>query len=102
LIEEISYKDGWRFVVDGIACAVDIHVRVWRRDVVTGEMGYGTSGSVRLLPGMSDGDILRKAFQLILGFEEHEVREHFKWSGRAIFGPHTSLEALFEAAARRD
>jgi hypothetical protein len=30
--------------------------------------------------------------------EEHETREVFRYRGRAIFGPHLSVEALWEIA----
>ncbi len=49
---------------------------------------------------MTRGEIVRTALMAVLAVEEHEARERFLWRGRAVFGPHLSLEALWESAER--
>jgi hypothetical protein len=73
-----------------------------RKDVITGEMGWGWGGKAYPTPETSDGDIVKAIFGLYKGYVEHEARETFLWNGRRIFGPHTGIEALWEAAAHVD
>lgn len=44
------------------------------------------------------GEVLQTAFMAVLTFEEHEVRENFRYKGRAVFGPHLTLTALWNNA----
>lgn len=56
----------------------------------------------RLIPsGWDDGQIVRAAFAMILSYEEHETREGFLWRGRAVFGPHQSVESLWAISGER-
>lgn len=57
-----------------------------------------------LSPFMTDGEILQSALLAVLLFEEHEVRENFRFDGLRLFGPHKSLAALsqVEEAPRGD
>lgn len=74
----------------------------WRKDIITGEMGYGYGGKAYLSPHASDSELVQTVFGLYKGFWEHEARETFKWRGRRVFGPHIATEALWEVAKRID
>lgn len=107
LVKLISYKDGYRLI-----CETDktdpengrlyLQVECDRPDVFTGVMGTGRGGKAYLSEHMTDGEIVKIAFGLFKAYEEHECREFFKLQGRAIFGPHISVEALWEVADRLD
>lgn len=45
---------------------------------------------------MTKSEIVQTAFLAILTAEEHEIRENFKYKGRAIFGPHFDIDKLVE------
>ena len=83
-------------------------IRHWRPDAVTGEMAWGNGGKRYLSPHMTESEIVRGIFAQALGYEEHEVREFFKWrpkdSGEylAVFGPHISVGALWDVADKLD
>jgi hypothetical protein len=47
---------------------------------------------------MTDAEILGTALKAVLTAEEHEARERFLYLGRAVYGPHMSLLALWHAA----
>lgn len=49
-------------------------------------------------PHAGDNEIVQTALMAILAADEHEVRERFKWKGRAIFAPHYALHALHDIA----
>lgn len=43
---------------------------------------------------MTNSEIVQTAFLAIKTAEEHELREHFRFRGEPIFGPHFSVDAL--------
>ena len=45
---------------------------------------------------MTADEILTTALKAVLGAEEHEARELFKWKGEPIYRPHVDPEALYE------
>lgn len=55
-----------------------------------------------LSPFMTDSEIVSTAFKAILTAEEHEVREHFKYRGQSIFGPHFNFDRLADLCAEPD
>lgn len=73
-----------------------------RPDIITGheEIGYG--GKIYLSEHMTKAEVVRKAFQAFRDLEEHECREWFRVDlgkgPRRVFGPHISIEALYDAA----
>ena len=50
----------------------------------------------RLSEHMTKSEIVQTALKAVLAFEEHEVRENFKYRGQAIFDPHYDVDALYE------
>src|ERR1700677_3139533 len=49
-----------------------------------------------LSPHMTRSEIVQTALMAVLAAEEHEVREHFKYKGQAIYGPHFDVEQLLD------
>jgi len=47
-------------------------------------------------------EIIQTAFKAVLVAMEHEVREKFLYRGKAVFGPHVSIDALWEACDTLD
>jgi hypothetical protein len=43
---------------------------------------------------MTRSEIVQTALMAVLAAEEHEVREHFRYRGAAIFGPHFDVDQL--------
>jgi hypothetical protein len=74
---------------------------VKRIDVETGMEGLGKTLPIIVDPLWTEDQIVRQAFKLILGYEEHELREGFKYKGKAIFGPHIPVETLLKATRKR-
>jgi len=77
-------------------------IQCWRKDVITGEMGFGYGGKAYLSPHASDSELVQTVFGLYKGYWEHEARESFQWRGRRVFGPHIATEALWEVARKVD
>lgn len=66
---------------------------------VTGEPILWKGRKWRLSPHMTKSEIVQTAFLAILIASEHEVREQFRFRGRAIFGPHFDVEHLVTLAS---
>lgn len=77
-------------------------ITYWRKDVITGEMGFGYGGKAYLSEHASESELVQTIFGLYKGYWEHEARETFQWKGRRVFGPHISTEALWDVARRVD
>lgn len=77
-------------------------IKCWRKDAITGEMGWGYGGRAYLDERASDGQLIQTIFGLYKGYWEHEARETFKWRDRRVFGPHMDVQALWEVARRID
>jgi len=105
IVAQINYKPNFELLVNRDVSLlgegrVYLQVQCWRPDTFTGEMDYGRGGKIYLSPHMVDSEIVRKAFQALLGYEEHEAREFFMYKGKRVFGPHIDVDALVEIADR--
>lgn len=102
----VEYKPNYRLLLEkdkkDPAGRWYFQVECVRPDSTTGEPGVGRGGKAYLSPHMNQSELTRIAFGLFMAYEEHECREFFRWRGRAIFGPHISSAALWEAADRLD
>ena len=50
---------------------------------------------------MVKSEIVQTALKCILTSAEHRVREHFKYRGSRVYGPHFDVEALHELCIAR-
>jgi hypothetical protein len=101
-IAELSYKD-WQFRVgkDGIGLWF-LQVVATSFDVLTDEPLRWSGRKWRMSMHMTKSEIVQTALKAVLAAEEHEAREHFMFRGRAIFGPHLSIEGLWLLAPNQD
>ncbi|WKW87117.1 hypothetical protein SEA_NICOLE72_80 [Microbacterium phage Nicole72] len=82
-------------------------IKCWRRDVITGEFGYGYGGKAYLSPHATDSELIQTIFGLYKGYWEHEARETFvlrdsAGERRRPFGPHIDTWALWSVARKVD
>lgn len=82
-------------------------IKCWRRDVISGEFGYGYGGKAYLTPHATDSELIQTVFGLYKAYWEHEARETFvlvnsAGEGRRPFGPHIDTWALWDVARRVD
>lgn len=101
ILSDTNYKPGYQFILGTDKRTNDrlyLQLQSARPDIFTQELGIGKSGKVYLSPHMIESELVAITFALCKGFEEHECREWFKYRGRAIYGPHISVDALYYAA----
>lgn len=110
VVSRVKYRDDYRFVTeqeeDGRVYVQLLH---YREDAMApGQFAWGKGGRVYVEPGAGVGAILRRLFGAALAYEEHEVREFFRWSPsvgaehRPVFGPHLDVRALWSVADQLD
>lgn len=96
ILKDVQYKDGWSFFVSG---APDFYLQVRLTDA---EGKKYTGRKWRLSNFMTRSELVQTALGAILACEEHETREAFRWRGRAIFGPHFDVHALWLASEYKE
>ena len=98
LVSQIKYKD-WDIIVAPMGGGHSIQVVLSSFDPQTGAPWRGRKWYISNF--MTDEEIVSTIFKAILTAEEHECRENFLFKGKAIYGPHLSLDALVENADRK-
>lgn len=97
----IGRDEAW----DEDGCAIGryfIQIECYRRDVITGEMGYGRGGKYHLSEHQTKSEIVQMVFGAYKAYWEHETRENFQYRGRRVFGPHIDVDAQWEASNKVD
>ena len=92
ILFEIQYKD-WDFVLYQ-GSPMWLQVQFKTRHCTTGEEYVAKGRKWFLSPHMVKSEIVGTVFKAVLTAEEHEVRECFKWKGKAVYNPHIDVEAL--------
>lgn len=64
-------------------------------DIKTGEKEKQYTRRWFLSPAMCKSEIIQTVFKCALTSTEHRTREWFHYQGRAIFGPHFDVDALW-------
>lgn len=99
VLGRIEYR-GWTFSVGWDDDRAFMQITFAEIDPATGQSATWTSRKWRLSPHMTDSEIVQTALKAVLTAEEHEARERFMYRGRAIFGPHISVDALWDLVGR--
>lgn len=97
MLRDVSYKD-WRFAVGGTGTDLWLQVQFVAKDNFGTAEESWTGRKWRLSVHMTKSEVIQTALKAVLAAEEHEAREKFLYRGRAIFGPHFSVDRLWELA----
>ena len=100
ILEDIAYP-GYEIGVHGGDDAIYLQARYQEACVVTGIVEWQYTRKWRLSPHMTKSEIVQTALKCILTSAEHRVREHFRYKGQLIFGPHFDVDALVALAQQR-
>ena len=104
VIDKSKPIDLIRNIVSNISLPNKIYIKLHERPIavqiccdddvcnVTGTPGYAWQGRRWLIEAdAGEADIVRTCFAAFMLAIEHEMREKFKYEGRAVFGPHFEL-----------
>lgn len=90
----------WEFRVEPIGeMSALLYVVYWDHDTVTHEKELQVGRRWYVGPGDTENQIVQTALKACLTSAEHQVREHFKSNGVALFMPHFNARDL-EGLAR--
>ncbi|WP_347467580.1 hypothetical protein [Burkholderia stagnalis] len=70
-------------------------------DVVTGKPEAQSTRKWQLSLHMTKSEFVQTAFKCCLTSMEHRAREHFRYRGAAVYGPHFDVDALFSLCAAK-
>jgi len=104
IIADVEYKD-WSVKLGWSGADRDLYLQVVFQapDTTTrGRPMVQKGRKWRLSRWMTRSEVVQTLLKAILTAEEHEARERFRYRGRAIFGPHLDVEALWESAGRQE
>lgn len=73
-----------------------LQARYAEPDALTGVKAVQQTRRWLLSPAMTPSEIVQTVFKCALTSMEHRTREFFRYQGRAIFGPHFAVDALWD------
>lgn len=95
VLGQCDFRD-WDLLLKQDGDRLYVQVRFVDRCANTGKITTWLGRKWFLSLHMTDSEIIQTAFKAVLTAVEHEARESFKYKGRAIFGPHFDVDALWE------
>lgn len=101
ILDTCTYKN-WAFLLRMDKKDPYLQLRWLGADSETGNLSEMNSRKWLLSYHMTKSEIVQTAFKALLTAEEHEVREHFRYRGKAVFGPHFDVDALWEIFDEQD
>lgn len=102
LLESVAYLN-WKFLVfqDGPQMYLQVQFFAPPANDIHADLVQHQGRKWRLSTHMTRSEIVQTALLAVKTAEEHEVREHFLYRGRPIFGPHHNVDDLVEAIEKR-
>lgn len=92
IVDDISYRR-WKFSVDNKNGLLFVYA--------TFDDGLQKTRKWYISPHMTKSEVVQTILALVLLAEEHEVREHFRYKNRKIFGPHFDADVMVEVAGKK-
>jgi hypothetical protein len=97
ILAEVKYPSK-EFVVLEEDDRLFLQAQYWERCVDTGALELQKTRKWVVSRYATKSEVIQTAFKAVLTSAEHQVREHFKYRGRAVFGPHFNVDQLWEIA----
>jgi hypothetical protein len=96
ILTDVRFMDyTFRVLEDGVGTGrLYLQASYVEPDIVTGAVEEQYTRKWWLSPYMTKSEFVQTAFKCALTSMEHRTREHFKYKGAAVFGPHFDVEEL--------
>lgn len=95
IIDQVSFKDRLFKVLkkgDGFL----IQMQYIEADVRTGKMARQHTRKWYVSPWATESEIVQTALKCVLTSQEHIGREHFRYMGEKLYGPHMNVRDLID------
>lgn len=100
--QNIAYKPDWEILVKDKNGVPYLQIQFVAADNMTGVPERQYCRKWQLTEHMTPTELVRTVHLAVIQAELHELDEQFKYKGKAIYNPHTDVEALVEIADRHD
>lgn len=102
ILKDIGYP-GWTFaIIEHTRGSVNSEFSLVGRFISSVDGFDCTTRKWRLSYFMTKSEVIQTAFKAVITSAEHQAREHFLYRGRAVFGPHFNVDALWDIAEKKD
>jgi Nucleoside 2-deoxyribosyltransferase like len=95
ILADVSFK-GHEFLIEPSEDGFHIQLRCEEEDVYTGARSIQTGRKWHVSRCARRSEIVQTAFKAVLTWQEHEAREHFRYRGAQVYGPHFNVDRLTE------
>lgn len=85
------YLPGFTFLCGKIGDKLTVQIQKTETNVLNGQPEPMTGRIWLINPWADESEVLRTLLKAALTWEEHELREQFRFDGKLIFNPHTDL-----------
>ncbi len=93
VLADVSFN-GHEFIVEPAEDGFHLQLCCEEEDVYTGVRCVQRGRKWHISRCASRSAIVQTAFKAVITWQEHEVREHFRYQGVQVFGPHFNVDRL--------
>ncbi len=94
IVNDVRFQD-WKFIVGEFTIEKFFIVAEFSATCsVKGTIEPQKSRKWEISQYATDSEIVQTCFKAVMTAMEHEIREHFKFQGEAVFGPHFDVLEL--------
>ena len=97
----VSYP-GMRFFVGEAGGRIHIRGGFEQPCAKSGELTVWLTRRWYISDKATRSEVVQTCLKIVLTAVEHEAREKFRYRGRAVYGPHIDVDALWEVCPRED
>ncbi len=95
IIDQVAFKDRlFKLLKKGDGFL--LQMQYIETDVLTGKMAKQHTRKWYISPWATESEIVQTALKCVLTSQEHIGREHFKYMGEKVYGPHNNVRDLVE------
>lgn len=96
MVEILSAISCPPYTFEIVDCSTYLYLQAWYEDadVDTGEKSHQKTRKWLLSRHMVRSELVQTAMKCALTSAEHRIREHFRYRGEQVYGPHFDVDAL--------
>lgn len=94
ILDDIKFYDYEFDVIDNVGATPYLQGKYVEPDIVTGQPEMQHTRKWQLSLHMTKSEFVQTVFKCCITSMEHRTREHFRYKGHAVFGPHFDVDAL--------
>lgn len=95
VLASVAFRD-FAFIVTPVPEGYQLQLQAQEPDAHTGAQVLLHGRQWPISRFASKSEIVQTAFKAVVTWQEHEAREHFRFQGAQVFGPHFDIERLAE------